>query len=138
MDFRLAGALAASTLTLAPITCELIVAPTAITDGALAGEEMLRYVGKLGYWVPLYPSFPAATTTTIPALTAASYAVANGSQAAFPVNPQAAPVSSAPVKAGPTTERDAISMPSLRASLIARIRTLSVDPSNTPGDPETL
>ena len=41
MFARFAGTPVPSTFTLGPMACELMVAPTAITEGAVAGEEML-------------------------------------------------------------------------------------------------
>src|ERR1700686_3163845 len=68
--------------------CELVVAPTAMADGASPGESMVFSVGNA---VPVSPSFPPAQTTSMPARTAFSTAAASGSQGVVPVSPQAAP-----------------------------------------------
>ena len=45
MFARLEGTPAPRTFTLGPMACELVVAPTVITEGAVAGEEMVLNQG---------------------------------------------------------------------------------------------
>src|SRR4051812_1665131 len=106
-----------------------------MTSGASAGDVIVL---KVGYSMPSEPKLPAAATTTTPALVAFSYAVANGSQGAPAASPHAAPVSSGPYTAGKPSEILTTSMPSLTASLMARMSTLSGGLSFTPGEPDTL
>src|SRR6266852_8333934 len=84
--------------------CELVVAPTAIAEGAWPGESTVFMVGNL---TPVSPSLPPAATTSKPALVAFSMATASGSQGVVPVRPQAAPSSSGPESAGPPRESTA-------------------------------
>src|SRR5579872_7071249 len=98
---------------------------------------MLFNVGAMALDAPS-PSLPAAITTTMPAWTAFSTAMASGSHGTPLGLPQMEPVSSGPVNAGPPNDNEATSMPSLSASSMARIMASSEAPSCTSGDPNTL
>src|SRR6266851_4188055 len=68
--------------------CELVLPAAAMAEGASAGELTVFSVGA--FW-PSWPELPAATTTSMPDLTAFSTAAASGSQGVVPVWPHAEP-----------------------------------------------
>src|ERR1043166_781303 len=132
MFWRFGGAFAPGTLTVSRNWWELVDAPAASTDGASAGELIELNVGKEE---PSSPSLPAAATMIFPALAAFSKASALRSQGTPAGLPQAAPVASGPVKAGPPEENEMMSIPSLTASSSAWMMTSSNVESLTSGDP---
>src|SRR5437868_1013398 len=107
---RLAGAPALAMLIVGTTRCELVIAPTASTEGAIAGDEMERKLGYCGVQLscPLLPAEAEITTRCA----ATSNAAASGSQTALPESPHAAPLSKAPVVGGRPEEKTATSMPS--------------------------
>ncbi len=105
-----------------------MVDPTVIADGASPGDPMLSSVGALELDAPS-PSLPAAITTTMPAWTAFSTAMASGSHGTPLGLPQMEPVSSGPEKAGPPSDTEATSIPSLSASSSASMMAASDAPS---------
>jgi hypothetical protein len=116
-------------------TCEFVVAATAIAEGAVAG---LPRVPSVGVRSPMSPSLPAAATTVRPNRIAFSTATASRSHGNPGDRPHSSPEASGSVRAGPPSDRIAISMPSLTASSSAVMMASVVAKSFTPGEPNTL